>query len=275
MDPRKLREALTTVAISPDGRKIKQPPTAQEVSAFLASLQERFTGGRNPARDRVSSETVIGPDTRTRIFATTAAPWRAIGRIENEARCTGTLIGSRYVLTAGHCVYDLAREAFYPGFRFAPARNGSKTPYGVIGWKKAITTLGYMSQGLRDFDFALIVLSQDVGNRTGWFRYGWKDPMPLYGIAIDGYPADKPPGTMWHAGCKLAPPTGRHTQRLYYPCDTSGGMSGSAIYARLAGGSPIVYGIHGYGVDGTGLNSGVRITRFVYDKLRTWQATYR
>src|SRR5262249_1800512 len=41
----------------------------------------------------------------------TAWPWQAIGRVNITDRvvgryCTGTLVGPRLVLTAGHCLYD-------------------------------------------------------------------------------------------------------------------------------------------------------------------------
>ena len=32
---------------------------------------------------------------------------------------------------------------------------------------------------------------------------GGKQPLPLYNVNINGYPGDKPFGTMWHAFCGL------------------------------------------------------------------------
>src|SRR5262245_15844424 len=58
-----------------------------------------------------------GKDQRVAIEPT-AWPWQAIGRVNIADRvvrryCTGTLVGPRLVLTAGHCLYDfrLARWA--------------------------------------------------------------------------------------------------------------------------------------------------------------------
>lgn len=47
-----------------------------------------------------------GKDDRAKITNVTQAPWDAIGQIETESGnlCTATLITSRLVLTAGHCL---------------------------------------------------------------------------------------------------------------------------------------------------------------------------
>ena len=101
--------------------------------------------------------------------------------------------------------------------------------------------------------------------------YGWKHPMPHYNININGYPGDKPWGTMWNSFCRIASTT---WNRLYYSCDTSGGMSGSGVYAKFTSGKRIIYGIHAYGVDYTGLNGATRITKTVFGRLQRWKRRY-
>lgn len=100
-------------------------------------------GEAGDAPGRVSG--VIGQDTRKRIATTTTPPFSYICQIRlklgsNWFVGTGTKIGPRTVLTAGHNVWDDAKNKMVdPATVFvAPGRNGSKTPLGVFGVEKII-----------------------------------------------------------------------------------------------------------------------------------------
>ena len=56
----------------------------------------------------------VGPVDRRVPVDASAAPWRAIGRVQTElgGRCTGFLAGPRIVLTAAHCLYRRGPAAF-------------------------------------------------------------------------------------------------------------------------------------------------------------------
>ncbi|MHC4640727.1 MAG: trypsin-like serine peptidase [Planctomycetota bacterium] len=272
---------LEAVSITPEGQVELLPASDEEVEAFMEMLEELAPeeqealdsdiGGSDLVEDEALAESVIGVDTRRRVHNTKRYPFRTIGRI--DIGCTGTLIGPRHVLTAGHCVYNIRTNKWYSRLNFSPGQNGSSRPYGTIKWARAISVKGWTRKHKRNYDYAMIVLKKNVGNSLGWMCYGWKKPMPKYCININGYPADKRPArTMWHSFCKLRIIRSR---RLYYPCDTYGGMSGSGVYVYWRSKNRrIIYGIHAYGVDSTGYNGATRITKSVFKNLYRWKRKY-
>ena len=113
----------------------------------------------------------------------------------------------------------------------------------------------------------MIILDRDIGNQTGWLGFAYEEPMSPYIVNINGYPGDKPDGTMWHAECQISR---IDREKLFYPCDTFGGMSGSSIYIfDKAKDARTVYGVHAYGA--TDINSGTRIDQSKYEIILNWK----
>ena len=89
-------------------------------------------------------------------------------------------------------------------------------------------------------------------------------------VNVNGYPADKPWGTMWHEYCPMNT-VWYDSRRVTHTCDTYNGMSGSGLY-RYKSGQRIIYGVHAYGSGGGSTNSGTRINKSVFDNLKSWKA---
>ncbi|MCG8347939.1 MAG: serine protease [Chloroflexales bacterium] len=217
--------------------------------------------------DQVSPESVIGPDGRYRITATTSYPYRAIAFItSNIGSCSGWLIGPDTVATAGHCIHN---GNWASNVRVYPGRSSSSTPYGSCGATRLYSVTGWTRDRNRDYDYGAIKLNCDVGDTTGWFGFRWQSSsMNGQSTYLAGYPGDKSYATMWRHDDQVRETRSR---RLYYANDTYGGQSGSPVWNGRSNCSPCGIAIHAYGRDSTGYNGGTRITEAVFNNLLNWK----
>lgn len=228
------------------------------VKSYIQSLD---SAARMTDETQRYKRSVFPPDTRTRVRNLDRFPYTAMGRV--SLGCTGTFIGPRHILTAGHCVYDHRRRQWHDQLDFHQEKNCNPDQGTVYRWTRALTVRGWMRDGKRVYDYGMIVVR---GESDVVMEYGYHRNTSPFIINIAGYPGDKRGQCMWRTHCNV---TRWFMEELEYECDTAGGMSGSAVYAYWSSTNRrLITCVHAYGR--TRRNSCTRLTEPRVEELRQW-----
>jgi V8-like Glu-specific endopeptidase len=223
----------------------------------------------DPSGDNLRSETFefIPPrDSRrkVRIRDLDNPPFRyicsVINKFNGEAEGTGTLIGPRTVLTAGHVIDSLADR----GVKVIPARHGNDTPlFGTAASTRLILPDNYRSGSKSDY--GIIILNREIGSLAGYWglehkRWSWdsrgtsmlRGKLPFLPgggkVNLAGYPNDLPKERPDADPCDPRVSNTRFMYRVYdttvrrtkqtplglldYKNDTCPEMSGSPVWIK-------------------------------------------
>jgi V8-like Glu-specific endopeptidase len=190
---------------------------------------------------------------------------------------TGWLVGPRTVITAGHCVFDGPNlGGFAASIAVTPGRHGATGPVNTIPAVHFRTIQPWIDTASPDFDIGGITLASDVGSQLGFFGAAVRSAEQLkhHFAHVSGYPKDRGGGAVqFH---DRQPVTGTTPRRLFYAADTSLGQSGAPVWiVDVAGGTPLVVGIHTYGIERTPANlqpanSATLITAEVLGHIQEW-----
>ncbi|MCA9611783.1 MAG: trypsin-like peptidase domain-containing protein [Myxococcales bacterium] len=294
VDDTQLQEAPDTLEIvesfvdgvlldAEDGHEYFADALDEETRAALRAAYDETLDVEEPEREALAPR-ILGADGRTRITARSNNPYRGIGRYtmqwaddrdacrgvegeDCEASCTGTLIGSRYVAIAAHCVYDRGDNAWIFGNVGATRgsvcfKDGATTVCRDVVARKVSPTWAGSNLNRARHDYALLKLSSSPGlYQMGLSSISSASSLRDLTVRQHGYPGEPPSGAspsvdqLWGmTSCSI---TDVASDRLSYNCDTTGGHSGGPVYYRTSGGSFYLLAIHSGGA--TFANTGARV----------------
>ncbi len=172
---------------------------------------------------------VFGTDNRV-LVSDGSAPFSSIGKL--DVGCTGTMIGKKLMLTAGHCIIKDNSSTPRADFKKFVANmingTGSATATPVRAWVGGATP-----EEDRKMDWAIVELSTALGESQGTLAVSSKDltsSLP-YTVNLGGYNSDlgegKTVSVNW--GCSIRSIV---DGKFHHDCDSISGISGAPLFVK-------------------------------------------
>lgn len=221
--------------------------------------------------------TVFGADDRQPVSNVTAFPWRANCKLymtfPNGKMFVGSgaLIGNKYVVSCGHCIYSHDNGGWATRVEVVPGLYQSSRPYGSAFAVNYRTYNGWVNSRDRFYDISLITLDRNIGSSTGWFGYAYQPNLNNWTVHFGGYDADRYNGLVQLY--RYGPVTSDATTGFYYNIDMKGGSSGSGVYYVDGSSNRYVVGVNGW--ESASWNFATKITSQRFNDIKSWIASGR
>jgi len=224
----------------------------------------------------VGINSIIGPDTRSRVANTSNFPFRTVVRLNMTFRdgfrstCSGAIVDDFHVLTAGHCVHSIAHRGWYSDIHVIPGLDGAYMPFSMTKVANAHSYNGWTDYQMTNHDWAVLVLDRNIGRHTGWMGRQTADPShAIYTgqLVTAGYPSDYCNGSCMATTVN----SGRraNTDNHWYLLDTIPGQSGSPVWrVDASNGNQYILTVHTTG--SATENHGTRLHQDKYDRMIAW-----
>ena len=159
----------------------------QDLSSYDALTEDEAKGSPFIPESLEDGKAVIGSDNRIIITNPYQFPYSAIAYIQAEGACgcpwkgTGFMISSRWMMTAGHCMYCVEHHAPVKDVKFY---FGYEDERNYLLLQDAGCTI-WISQKVEEGtdyhedDYAFLRFDDPIGDHTGWFGYWYGAPDPV------------------------------------------------------------------------------------------------
>lgn len=256
--------------------------TGEKTSHFFDDLPETTSQSSPGYFPNPETKALIGGEgSLPRVTNTAQGPYCNTVYLDVDGSTfTGFMIGPSAVVTAGHCVINAYNNGFN-SFRAIPAKNGTIEPYGSTTVTKIVIPK-YVQSGPVSDDWAILELSDPIGNQTGWLGLKWQswsyDGTKVWstGYADRGTVSSQISGDSYmYVGNGTVRAT--FSDRIQGDWSAVSGFSGGPVYAYYSDLGYTAIGIlTGGGVDGGSYSSSVythatRITKDMYNLFMTYR----
>lgn len=207
-----------------------------------------------------------------------SAVCKTIARTTDNRYSQGTafLVGKRVALTVAHVVYSKTTSEWMEDIHVTPhppAGQSDTTTYNRgTDVLKAIMPTARKTSSSREYDWAIILLEDDLGTTNGMWTLNVIAPNTNSPVYIAGYPGGYG-GAMYRSFGIVYSKT---TSLLRYTCDTDDGMSGSPVYTQTTVNGTTTYkvvAIHASGPN-SNYNEGVLINQFITTEVGRLNGIY-
>lgn len=256
-------------------RCLQRAPESQKIMAF-AIKESSWEGGGN-------SHMLLPECADNRIRVENSDKWP--NSVHGFVHCkengnssyygTGIMVTPYLVLTAARNLWDTDTKKEAKKVTFIPARNGDTRPFNTIKVQHFYIPEEYKNNNKSEEDYAILVLKQPVGERTGYFGLAFLCDKKLLTktLCIIGYPADKNPTQGTHFLWKgTGQATACNRDSVRYQISTSQGQSGSGVWYQETQDEYYVVGVHVCKKPSD--SEAVRLTGDRYQRIRNWIRDY-